>query len=595
MENFSDIFSNTWAFVLVLLFFGGSIFVHELGHFWAARIRGLKVLRFSIGFGPRILSWRGKDGCDYIISLLPLGGYVALPQLADMGALEGGDSDDENEDLKNLPKATCADKIIVSAAGAFFNLIFAAILASIIWWGGIRKSADLETNTIGFVSETIFDIDNTPIPSPAKQAGLKAGDKILKIDSREVETFAQIIELIAIGSGRTDDGRPSAKLEIERNGKILDIEVFPELIKTNLSTGDEIRMIGITPAMQMIVADVIKNSPAGKAGVKVGDIVSEINGEKLFSNEQLGSILNQLPLNTKAKLAVMRGGKKVELEVTPKKVFLSKPFAILTVPNGGKIDFFISNISDPKSKIGIPKILSATTEPSEFSKFAVGDILCDINGENINSLESLAKAVSSSTKSGRVKFSMAKPNSTLFDVLMPMGISIKIEEPKSKTMLGYSIKPRTIITYPTVLEQFSESIERTYNALSSLINPKSDIGIKSLAGPVDIGRVIYQLSLTDFMLVLSFAVLLNINLAILNMLPIPVLDGGHILFAIIEKLRGKPIPQTFFAVTQSIFAFLFLSLMVYVVYCGFMRWDGDSRMENGESIYSEFYLKDISF
>lgn len=90
MGEFADIFSNTWAFALVMLFFGGSIFVHELGHFLAARMRGLKILRFSIGFGPKLFSAKGRDGCEYIISLLPFGGYVALPQLADMGALEGG-------------------------------------------------------------------------------------------------------------------------------------------------------------------------------------------------------------------------------------------------------------------------------------------------------------------------------------------------------------------------------------------------------------------------------------------------------------------------------------------------------------------------
>lgn len=93
-------------------------------------------------------------------------------------------------------------------------------------------------------------------------------------------------------------------------------------------------------------------------------------------------------------------------------------------------------------------------------------------------------------------------------------------------MLGYMLENVVVVSHPNILEQFSDSIERTYNALSSLLNPKSDIGISSLAGPVDIGRVIYKLSLSDFSLVLSFAVLLNINLQFLNMLPIPVLDGG---------------------------------------------------------------------
>ena len=87
----SDLLSSLWGVALVALFFGGSIFVHELGHFLAARRRGLKVERFSIGFGPKVVGWTGKDGVDYRISLIPLGGYVALPQLAEMeGRLEKG-------------------------------------------------------------------------------------------------------------------------------------------------------------------------------------------------------------------------------------------------------------------------------------------------------------------------------------------------------------------------------------------------------------------------------------------------------------------------------------------------------------------------
>ena len=157
------------------------------------------------------------------------------------------------------------------------------------------------------------------------------------------------------------------------------------------------------------------------------------------------------------------------------------------------------------------------------------------------------------------------------------------------------LRPELTTVHPSISEQFSDSIVRTYNALSSLVNPKSDVGIKSLAGPVDIGRVIYKLSMTDFILVLSFAVLLNVNLAILNILPIPVLDGGHILFAIVEKLRGKPMPPVVFATVQGIFSLLLLSLMAFVVYYGFLRWSGDADLENSGQAVSEYYIKDIKF
>src|SRR5256714_11816365 len=89
MDLIHSLFANLWSVFLVVLFFGGSIFVHELGHFLAARRRGAHVERFSIGFGPAIAAWRGRDGVEYRISWIPLGGYVLLPQLADLGPIEG--------------------------------------------------------------------------------------------------------------------------------------------------------------------------------------------------------------------------------------------------------------------------------------------------------------------------------------------------------------------------------------------------------------------------------------------------------------------------------------------------------------------------
>ncbi len=165
---------------------------------------------------------------------------------------------------------------------------------------------------------------------------------------------------------------------------------------------------------------------------------------------------------------------------------------------------------------------------------------------------------------------------------------------KTRVMLGYSLAESSHREYPTVAEQFLKSLQKVFDALSSLLNPHSDVGISSLAGPVDIGRIIYRLTDTSIMLVVSFTVLLNINLAVLNLLPIPVLDGGHIMFALLEKARGKPVPMSVFAALQTVFAVLFLALMGYVVYLGIMRWNGDNRLEKQNEIYTQ-YKTEIKF
>ena len=349
-------------------------------------------------------------------------------------------------------------------------------------------------------------------------------------------------------------------------------------------------MVGITPAFPMQVGSVMKNSPAEKSGIKIGDIVAELNGQKLYSNEHLGSLLNPLPANTKVKVGLLRGNEKVVVEVLPKKMFLTKPLAVITNKAGDKLELFISNKTDQKSNIGIPKVFSVTN----FDNVKIGDILCDVNGKQIDSLEALQEAINKNPK-GTIRLSMAHSDGQIFDIALDKSFSVTINPALTKTMLGYAISPQRTVAHPSIIEQFSDSITRTINALSSLVNPKSDVGITSLAGPVDIGRVIYQLSLTDVMLVISFAVLLNINLAFFNLLPIPVLDGGHILFAIIEKLRGKPLSPKVFATIQASFTILFISLMFYVVFHGFMRWDGDAQLENDENVNAEFYIKDLSF
>src|SRR5512138_2838340 len=104
----TTLFSNVWSIFLVVAFFGGSIFVHELGHFLAARRRGVHVERFSIGFGPAIGSRRGKDGVEYRVAWFPLGGYVLLPQLADLGAVEG----ESSADVSKLPPVSYATRMI---------------------------------------------------------------------------------------------------------------------------------------------------------------------------------------------------------------------------------------------------------------------------------------------------------------------------------------------------------------------------------------------------------------------------------------------------------------------------------------------------
>ena len=446
MELLSSLFGSVWSIFLIVLFFGGSIFVHELGHFLAARRRGVKVERFSIGFGPRLFGWRGKDGVDYRISLLPLGGYVALPQLADMGEIEGK----TETDVGTLPPLSYATKLIVFAAGAFFNILFAFALATILWFVGQPTSEDLSSTRVGYVSATLPLEDGTTVPSPAREAGLQVGDIIRAIDGQSVADWPELLQTLITSSGRTEDGRRSAVFTVERAGQRLDLTVFPRL-----SGDDKVRRVGILSAYTPIVAAVPPESFAAKLGFQVGDALKTLDGAPLLN---LVSLMDALQEKTPRAftLGLERGGQTVTV----------------TVP---------------------------AERPSE-----------------------------------------------------------------QRGLLGAGFRTNVGLVHHNPLKQIVAHVTMTVRVLWSLVHPDSDITVSKLSGPVGIGKIFWDASEAGLRYVLWIAVLVNVNLAVFNLLPIPVLDGGHMLFATIAKLRGRALSPNFVASLQSAFIVLLFGMIIYV-------------------------------
>jgi regulator of sigma E protease len=458
------IVSNLWPVFLIVLFFGGSIFVHELGHFLAARKRGLVVQRFSIGFGPKIFSWT-RNGVEYRLSWLPLGGYVALPQLADMAGIEG-ESDKPRE---QLPPLTYADKMIVSVMGAVFNVIFAFLLACLIWVVGKPTSETAQSTSVGYVVPSFVLADGTEVVSPAQQANLQKGDRIVSIDGKPVNQFTDIPQHLATGTGRDQDGQPMARFVIERDGKLLEKTINPRLY------GDErLRQIGMAPAHTVVVGGLIRDLPAQAAGVQTGDVMVAIDGEKVFSWAQVQTHIQE-NADRDIEFTFEREGEFYTVALTPGQ-----------------------------------------------REFRAGQQVADI------------------------------------------GV-----QPASKS----------IILHPNPVEQVTDVITMTFSVLGALLNPASDLGPRHLAGPAGIARFFHAASTIDWRLAVWVAVLVNINLAILNLLPLPVLDGGHMLYATIAKLRGKPLPSSFVAATQSMFIILLLMFMVYVTFHDISRWVRDAGQE----------------
>ena len=460
-DTLTSLLGNIWSIFMIVLFFGGSIFVHELGHFLAARRRGVKVERFSIGFGPALWKRRGKDGCEYRLSVLPLGGYVALPQLADLSAIEG----ESETDVQKLPPISYATKMIVFVMGATFNLLFAFALACVLWLVGQETSEDHSTTRIGYITETITLPDESKVTSPAREAGLQVGDTIKAIDGEKVKDWPDMMQNLVTSFGKADDGRREAIFTIERAGQTLDITVYPRLV-----TEDKVRKVGIIAAYTPIVAEVPKDSYAEKLGLKVDDKLIALNGTPL---------LNLLTLH----------------DALQKK------------------------------------------EPSSF-------VLQIKRGEET------------------------------------MDLTVPAERPKDATgLFGASYRTTTGLIHPNPFEQISNHAAMMVRVLYSLIHPNSDINVSKLSGPVGIGKIFWDASEAGIRYVIWIAILVNVNLALFNLLPIPVLDGGQMLFATIGKLRGRALSINFVATAQSVFMVLLLSLIVYVTVFDVGRIRRDSKAE----------------
>jgi RIP metalloprotease RseP len=598
LDSITSIFEGAWGVFLIAVFFGGSIFVHELGHFLAARKRGLKVERFSIGFGPKIFGWTGKDGVDYRVSLLPLGGYVALPQMVDMEAIEG-----KNEsDAESLPPISYADKMIVAVMGAVFNVIFAFFLACVLWAIKMPSTESNITTTIGSVEKSF--LGQTKL-SPAMEAGLKPGDKILTVDGASVLDFKEIVEKIALGSGRDAEGNPQVTFSVKRGSETLDIVAKPERIELNPESGDAIRRIGIGPSIDIIIAKPAPGSPAEKAGLKQGDEILEVNGTPVYSLNHFKDILDAQEVK-EVMIKVKSGGEKPEVRtvaLTPvlrtEHVELAKitfkennneySLRLVPVPD----DIRTENPKAERRNLMIFDVLPTKSSYSDILK--PGTIITSVDQSSgivaVRKPQDLAQAV---TETKGEKITLFYKNGSNERSVALQNLKAEVVKPASTPYIGIRNAIKAELIRKTPVEQFQYAFGITFSTLQKLLDRKSDVQLNHLMGVISMAKIYYSTA-DDIRRVIWFTIIININLAILNLMPVPVLDGGHMLMATIQKILGRQIPIKIIAGIQYFFVVLLLSLMAYVIFNDVKRCSGDNVLQIQNEIERRYVNKDVVF
>ena len=531
-------YQNILSILLVILFFGGSILVHELGHYIAAKKMKMFVPRFSIGFGPKVCGFKHGE-TEFIISLFPLGGYVAIPQLADLSMVEG-----EYDLPKNLKNVSAMNKVVVAFCGPLANIIFALFLAIIVRFIGIPRAEHLVGTEIGYVPATIQISNGAHIVSPAYQAGLRPGDKVLSVDNNRVHTFEDIVQYIALGSGKTSDGQPTVHLQVSRNDVPIDIEIIPVISD---DSGSPIRRIGIYPAQKLTISKLSPHIVPENLGVLPGDVIVSANNQPILHQAALHAIVTSSDTVT---LTVQRNEKLLNFEIPVTTLPVTKPFLTFKL-HEQSVD--IVPFENDSYQIFF--------EDKKFKNLN-GATLINIDGTKLSSLSAIEKLL---TSPKTCEVTLQTKNKTV-GILFPQVQSPVIHDVQYEKFLGLNLAYAAEIWHPGVLEQLNSITVSTVKTLGSLFNRNSDISVKHLSGPVGIVRVLYSLAGFTFGWFLWYIVLININLAILNLLPLPVLDGGQIVIAILSKIFRSKYIEKFFSVLQTVFFALLLGLIIYVTF-----------------------------
>lgn len=594
MNEFLSLLTQAESIFWVIIFFGGSIFIHELGHFLAARYYGLKVDRFSIGFGPKIVTWKGKD-TEYCISLFPLGGYVALPELADLSAIEGPY---EKTRISTKP-ISYKSRVVVLAMGAFFNVLFAIGLSLILYYVGQPIAADENTTTIGYIPP-ILKNDDKDVTAPALTAGLLPGDKIISIDDQNVTIFSDIEQLIAVGTGIDEHNQPQAKIAFERQGTRHTVTASPILLTLNPETGEKLRILGLIPASTVKVGSLIPHSPAEKSGLLPGDVITHFNNQPLYALITLSEYLKNNPYES-VNLTLERNHQTIHLTLTPERIPFTQPSLKLTLKDDPQANLLFipkahqttHTLIEPQSTLEhfilLKKEEGATG--NYFEALTIGDRWIGFsNSEGIETMDNTLSIFNYSTVP-QLAMILKNEKTGLYFWTIPQEAKLEMIPPQTTVMLGLIQDTTPKIVHLSPWTQIKKSIQTTFNVLKSLINPHSDIHLNNLMGPPGIMRILHTFSSIDLRLVIAFSVLLNINLAILNLLPLPILDGGQILFATINRFKKRPLSPRLIRGLQECFILLLFGTMIYISFFDIRRWRSDHIQAKQQTLYQSFYIE----
>ncbi|MCD6109938.1 RIP metalloprotease RseP [bacterium] len=533
-----DFFISAIAFIVI---FSVIILIHEFGHFWTARKVGIKVEEFGIGLPPRIWGKKVK-GTIYSVNWIPFGGFVRL---------YGEDSSDPKllKDKKSFAGKSLRQRMAVVIAGVVMNFLLAIVLLTVGFSIGIEPLLVNGDDVLHAINDGIIDIDygvrikSVDNGSVAEKVGLQVDDVITKVNGVTlVNPQKQLNDL----TGKPADENFS--LEVLRGDKNLTF---------NLDGGENLDSFGVELYGSMylprvFVHDVLPGSESQKAGIKEGDVIIAVNDKQVYKVSDYQDIVNT---QNKLKYTILRNFKEIEINVL---------------------------LPDKQRTVIVNTLIDAPAYKAGFRK---GDVIVSINENLIEKPEDAIK-ITNENSGGELTYTINRGGDIKELKVTPadsglIGVGlIDFNSYKNNQLSVYnadfltSIKKINDVKYPVHIaigEAFMESgrlAGLTIGMLGELVRSVTSQFVvpEGIAGPVGIARLTYVFVQDGLMALLRFMALLSLSLAVINIIPFPALDGGRLLFLLIEAVRGKRIPQKWEASINALGFFILIAFLFIVTY-----------------------------
>lgn len=529
----STAYSNIVPFVLLLSIL---VFVHEYGHFIVARWCGVRVEVFSLGFGKKILSYKRGD-TTYCLSLIPFGGYVK------MFGEQGGDFVPENERAFSFTHKKVWQRILIVLAGPLMNLFFATLVFSgIAYFGEETRAARIADVQIGSVAE---------------QAGLKFNDKIISVNGANVRSYEEFQNRLNLNKDSEVTIRVQQENQEERSVKVnVTSAQNPNVFSTESTIG---QISGLLPFAKGTLLAITPDSLAFKNGLRTGDEIIKIDSSKVKSWSDLNVLLD---------------GKTHEIVLSSNKIINIKDL------NSQKTLQEIG-IEDPD--LYLEQVVPGS--PADKAEFLKYDKIISINGEPILNWEMVLNKIKSYDGKEALTVVLSRDGVQLTKKVTPQVTSQMTAQGKEDRRYTIGIVPMTNLTNPEIVKIAEDSIfksigrgiKKSYDisamTLISFVRMfQGEVSHKNIGGMISIGKVAkdsYAMGVQPFMITMG---ILSISLFILNLLPIPVLDGGHLVFYIIELLKGSPLSLKKVELAHRIGFGLLMALMVLALFNDFTKF-----------------------